>query len=142
MVVGIDGSAASEVVLDFALEIATRRGLGVTVVHASPRSSSLYTGLAGDLEVTMSTDKALASDELKPLVEILGAAFTRYPRAEVTTRVVTGRPGPSLVTESAGASLLVVGSHGYGGFRGLLLGSVSQYALHHAHGTVAIVRPT
>ena len=51
-----------------------------------------------------------------------------------------GNPGQLLLDESAGAEILVVGSHGRGGFGGLLLGSVSHAALHHAACPVAVVR--
>ena len=61
----------------------------------------------------------------------------------VETRGVTERkaPGPGLVKESAGARLLVIGSRGLGGFRGLLLGSVGRYCAEHARCPVLIVRP-
>mgnify|MGYP003494841204 CR=1 FL=1 len=57
----------------------------------------------------------------------------------VDREVASGQPGRVLVEESAGAALLVVGSQGYGGLVGSLIGSVSRYCLHHALCPVAIV---
>jgi len=52
-----------------------------------------------------------------------------------------GRAADTLIAESDNAAMLVVGSRGRGGFRGLLLGSVSQQITHHGSCPVVIVRP-
>jgi len=58
----------------------------------------------------------------------------------VQVEVVCDEPGPALVEAAEDASLLVVGSHGYGGIGGVVMGSVSQHCLHHAACPVAVVR--
>ncbi|HEX6446232.1 MAG TPA: universal stress protein, partial [Streptosporangiales bacterium] len=74
------------------------------------------------------------------LAEALADCRDRYPEVDVAEHVVPDPPAQALVTAGDGAVLVVVGSRGRGGFRGLLLGSVSQALLHHAPGPVAIVR--
>jgi hypothetical protein len=53
---------------------------------------------------------------------------------------VCGSPADELLRESAGADLVVIGARGMGGFKGLLLGSVSRAVLHGAAAPVAVVR--
>jgi nucleotide-binding universal stress UspA family protein len=60
--------------------------------------------------------------------------------ARAARRVVCDLPAPGLLAAAGPADLLVVGARGHGGFRGLLLGSVSQQCLHHARGPIAVVR--
>jgi nucleotide-binding universal stress UspA family protein len=57
----------------------------------------------------------------------------------VTQILREGQAADVLVAEAHGADLLVVGSRGLGGFKGLLLGSVGQQCAHHATCPVAIV---
>jgi nucleotide-binding universal stress UspA family protein len=60
--------------------------------------------------------------------------------AAVNRRVVYGTPAKALLAATTGADLLVVGARGADGFRGLLLGSVSEQCLHHTARPLAIVR--
>jgi nucleotide-binding universal stress UspA family protein len=76
---------------------------------------------------------------------VLDAATERVrveaPRVQVDTAILAGDPRPALVEAALDADLLVLGNHGLGGFRGLLLGSVSQGVLHHARCPVMVVHP-
>lgn len=61
------------------------------------------------------------------------------PRIE--THVAHSPPGPLLAQLSADADLVVVGSRGLGGLRSALLGSVSNYVVHHARCPVVVMPP-
>jgi nucleotide-binding universal stress UspA family protein len=84
---------------------------------------------------------ALAADKARRYAES-GAehARQRLEVARVHAVVLEGEAAEMLVARSEQADLLVVGSRGRGGFRGLLLGSVSQYCVTHAHCPVLVVR--
>jgi nucleotide-binding universal stress UspA family protein len=79
-------------------------------------------------------------EENRLLAELLAGWSEKYPDVTVTRDVVRGRADHTLIEASGRAQLLVVGARGVGGFRGLVFGSVSQAALHHAHCPVAVVR--
>lgn len=72
--------------------------------------------------------------DLKPFTEL-------HPSVEVRTEVPHGSPGRHLVELSDRADLLVVSSRGRGGFRGMLLGSVSDQCVRHAACPVVVTRP-
>ena len=88
------------------------------------------------VEITTAT----AGFEERVTSEVLAGWRERYPDVEISTTVAHGRPGPALVEATGRASLTVVGSHGRGAFLGMLLGSTSQSLLHHAKGSVAVLR--
>ena len=75
---------------------------------------------------------------------LLGDAVTawqhKYPEVRADARLVAAPPPRTLIDLSRQALLVVVGSHGGGGLRGMLLGPVSQQVLHHAAAPVAIVQ--
>jgi nucleotide-binding universal stress UspA family protein len=68
------------------------------------------------------------------LVNVIKEELGENPRVIVQPRIKPGNPAEVLIEESADADLLVVGTRGHGGFRGLVLGSVSQHVA--AYGNV------
>ncbi|MGW5365410.1 universal stress protein [Actinopolymorpha pittospori] len=134
IVVGTDGSHHAERAVAFAFEEASLRGLPLSVVHC-------WRIDAPD-EAQWDTD-AFASrraDHVRWVGESLAGLRVKYPDVDVATNVLEGRPGVILTEFSRGADLVVVGARGLGGIERLLLGSVGQTLLHHAHCSVAVVR--
>ncbi|WP_229858806.1 universal stress protein, partial [Streptomyces anandii] len=78
--------------------------------------------------------------EQRLLDDTLSPWHGRRPEVAVERRLIRSRIRPALIEASRDAQLVVAGARGRGGFTGLLLGSVSQALLHHAHCPVAVVR--
>ena len=137
IVVGTDGSELSASAIRFAFQAAARRKVGLTAVHAWTPRFSAYPALVIPLD-------RIEAVERHTLLETLESARRTFPEVDVEVKLVHDKhnhPGRTLIEESAGAELVVVGSRGHGGFAGLLLGSVSQSVLEHANCPVAVVRP-
>ena len=136
IVVGVDGSEGSVHALEFALEEARNRGADVKAVAAWHIPATAYETGWVPVAVDPGSFEKIARDALDTSLEAAGAAGSGV---SVTPIVREGQAADVLVAEAREADLLVVGSRGLGGFKGLLLGSVSQQCAHHASCPVTIV---
>jgi nucleotide-binding universal stress UspA family protein len=127
-VVGVDGSEHSAAAVDVAFEEAALRGAELR---------ALFVWEAGPLRVFDEYGPQQESRRL--LSEIVAGRRARYPEVDLHHELVVGHPVQVLTDASAHALGLVVGTRGRGGFTGMLLGSVSQGVLHHAHCPVIAV---
>ena len=133
VVVGVDGSDVSAGAIRFAFQEAARRRVGVTAVHAALPTRQ-HPSLHVPVDIVEQVDRQL-------FAEAMDSKRILVPGIDVQTKLVHSHPAQALIDEADGAELIVVGSHGRGGFTGMLLGSVSQAVLHHAACPVAVVHP-
>jgi nucleotide-binding universal stress UspA family protein len=80
------------------------------------------------------------SDASESMNQLLADAASQYPQVKVSTELPTGYPAEILINASAEASMVVMGSHGGGGFRDMRLGSVAHAVVHHAQCPVMLLR--
>jgi len=137
VVVGVDGSEASEPALGYGFAYAASTGGRLIAVHTWWWEPLEGTSLG---EPWMGDWTEIAGQEATVVSESLAGWTEKYPDVRVRSHVVRGDPVVELLDQSRGASLLVVGSRGRGGFIGLLLGSVSRRVLKRATCPVAVVR--
>ncbi len=131
IVVGVDGSPASALALEWALNQGALTDAAIEAVNAWQVPE-----VPGDRISAMGVDlSAMSKEILRNAVKAVGASAE-----SVTERAVEGHPVKVLVDASDGADLLVVGHRGHGGFSGMLLGSVSGQVLAYAHCFTVIVR--
>lgn len=132
VVVGVDGSPASERAVAIAFEEASLRGVDLVAVHAWSDTAVLEFPGADWSELRTRAEETLS--------EWLAGWGERYPDVLVRRIVVADRPAHQLLEQAATAQLLVVGSHGRGGFAGMVLGSVSTSVIHGAQMPVIVAR--
>ena len=135
VVVGVDGSDNSRAALEYGFRFAVEHQLPVQAMYVHPWAAVPLPGFGYQLvdpQTTQDAGQRLVDDTVAPLA-------AKFPEVPVESTVVSGHPAGVLADTSRGATLLVVGSRGHGGFTGLVLGSVSQAVLRHAHCPVTIV---
>lgn len=147
IVVGVDGSEGSRQALLWAAEEARLRGASLEVIHTYEHHLS-WQGYGGDESMS-----AEAFEAMREGIEAAAREAAEHAQALVDRMVegldgpeATGlaiessRPAQTLVEHSRDADLLVVGSRGRGGFKSLMLGSVSHQCAQHAECPVVIIR--
>ncbi len=135
VVVGIDGSEQAERALQRAVEEARLRGADLTVVHVV----SLPFNLADPILTPRPTEHELRSLGLELIDRALGDLAV--DDLDVERIALIGHAAHQLCEAAQGADLLVVGSRGLGGFRGLLVGSVTHQVVGHAPCPILVVVP-
>ncbi|WP_375481476.1 universal stress protein [uncultured Mycobacterium sp.] len=132
VLVGIDGSPASELATAVAFDEASRRRVGLVALHAwSDMDVSEWPGV--DWPATQSMAEQVLSERLAGWQE-------RYPDVHIRRIAVRDKPARQLVEHSEEAQLTVVGSRGRGGFAGMQVGSVSDTVAQLARMPVIVAR--
>lgn len=137
IVVGVDGSDMSRTALTWAVDEAVQWGSQLDVVLAWQLPIPV---MATPFTIPYEIDASAAEEHAGKLLDAMvdGARIPSDVRVE---RILVHDPAPAaLLDASKGADLLVVGGRGHGGFRGLVLGSVSSQCVHHAECPVVVVR--
>lgn len=133
VLLGIDGSPSSEGATEIAFDEASWRGVDLVALHVLTDSADM----SGFFGMEWS---ALQSTARKTLAERLGDWQKRYPEVNVNLEVEFEQPVRQLLDHAERAQLVVVGSHGRGGFTGMLLGSVSTAVAQESRVPVIVAR--
>jgi nucleotide-binding universal stress UspA family protein len=138
IIAGIDGSAHSPLVLEWAIKEAALRNTAITVITIDNVPANPWTG-----NPTLLPGETAELERIEKIAEELTHQVTsrlgeRRPPS-VSVRAAAGYPAKELIDASEDADLVVVGSRGAGGFARLLLGSVSSQVVQHAHCPVVVV---
>ncbi|WP_396451187.1 universal stress protein [Actinomadura sp.] len=134
VVVGVDGSAASRATLETAFAEAGLHGWSVHAVVA-------WESVPEEELPPLADEAGMRKAALARLDQLMMPLRELHPEVEARGEIVIGPPREVLLDAARDARLLVVGSRGLGGFRGLLLGSVSHALVQHAPCPVAVVHP-
>lgn len=137
--VGVDGSESSTCALRLAADEACRHDVVLHVVRAwsmrtVPRPLGCPPGRVPSIV-------EFEQEALRHTHALVAAELGDPPRCPVQVHVVHAPPPQALIAASRKARLIVVGHRGRGGFAGLLLGSVAEQCVRHAHCPVLVVRP-
>ncbi|WP_042380403.1 universal stress protein [Streptacidiphilus melanogenes] len=123
-----DGSPQSLAAVRWAADEAVRRGTALRLVHVWPRPVGIYLD-------------QLQQEGAELLAHVAEEAGGRHPELDVETALLGAAPLEGLLDAAADGALLVLGSRGLGGFKGLLVGSVSLAVAGRSPVPVVVLRP-
>ncbi|WP_281063132.1 universal stress protein [Gordonia sp. 'Campus'] len=135
VVVGVDGSPTSHAAIAHAFRQADPLGTSLLAVHSFGGFSGAAFHGQGQQVIRQLRDEAEAM-----LGEQLAGHAEDFPDVRVEKRVAIGAPAADIADAAESARLVVLGTRGRGGFRGLLLGSVSQAVVQVAPCPVMVVQ--
>lgn len=140
VVVGVDGSEVSRRATEVAFEEAQARGCELIAVHTWI-DSQMQAPVAG-FSISDERWEAVEKEKSEFLENYLHEFAQAYPDVQVRKIITQDRPVRALTEAAEGAQLLITGSHGRGGFKGMLLGSTSRALLQSAPCPMMVVRPS
>jgi len=135
VVVGVDGSDPSASALQWAVAEAQLRHAAVTAVMAWGLLDQHHAPNEEEFDPQYDETDARAA-----LEQFVTKAVGSSPPTPVELQVINDLPARALIERALRSELLVVGARGLGGFRDLLLGSVSHRCLAHAGCPTVVVR--
>jgi nucleotide-binding universal stress UspA family protein len=138
IIVGIDGSAHSRQALEWAVSEAAVRHAPLTVLTVNQAVAGYWASpdaYPGDMQRAKQAREAAQAETDSVLQNVSGDS--RPP--SVTVQALTGLPAEELLNAATDADMIVVGARGAGGFKRLLMGSVSTQVTHHAHCPVVVI---
>jgi len=136
IVVGVDGSPSSGEALEWAVAEARLTGATIDAVYVWDPAPIVTSNMSdGELDALRKAAGARATE----IVRRLGHG---EHGVTIVPRMLMGNVAQALLDASEDADLLVVGSRGLGGLRGMLLGSVGHHCAAHSRCPVVIVRHT
>jgi nucleotide-binding universal stress UspA family protein len=135
IVVGVDGSEGSVEALRWAVAEAKLHGAKLRAVAAWE-----FPYMYGEGAVLLPLDQIEAETQARLDQTINDTVTDPAVRDQIDRAIISGHPSSILEVESKKCDLVVVGARGHGGFVGLLLGSVSDQIVKHAHCPVVVVR--
>lgn len=137
-----DGSEAALKAARAAAEIAKKFDSRVVLLNVFTPSPSTMTFVGAPDAVPYAQMAVGYADEVQEAVELRTGRIFDEMKVAYEGRREMGHPVDRIVgvAEEEQVDLIVMGSRGLGGFQRILLGSVSDGVLHHAHCPVLIVR--
>jgi nucleotide-binding universal stress UspA family protein len=142
VLLGVDGSASSDLAALLVANLAWPAGATIRVVTAYPGAAALYYPgeIATSPDVVQQAEDAMEAEARRLAIHV--ARRFAAPDVTVETRVVRERAGTAILQEADAfdAELVVLGNRGRGAFESAVLGSVSAEVVDHGHRPVLIAR--